>query len=167
MQPYDDRSLRALFINQTPLSGGLILANTVYEICNNLLDHEHIIGDDLHGHPDAEIADIIAHALFGENLCTIVRADTGGAESAQIENLLGMMRALPEVVEDGSELLLKVTSNPDAYAVAACVRLITPNGGSAIYLYRNKSLTPEEAKGYLKLKAIERLAKAAPATTPN
>lgn len=167
MRPYDDRTLRTLFINQVPLSGGLILANTVYEVCNGLLDHERLAGDDLHGHPDAVIADVIAFALFGQALCTIVRPNEGGSESEQTEEMLGMLRALHETVEDVSELLVKVTGDPDAFVVAACIRLVTPDGGSAICLYRNKSLTSEEARGYLKQKAVERLAKAGSAATPN
>lgn len=167
MQPYDDRTLRTLFINQVPLSGGLILANTVYEVCNDLLDHERLAGDELHGHPDALVADVIAYALFGQALCAIVRPNEGGEESEQIDEMLGILRALPETVDDVSELLVKVTGDPDAFVIAACIRLVTPSGGSAICLYRNKSLTPEGARGYLKQKAVERLAKAGSTATPN
>src|SRR5690349_18824874 len=100
MQPYDDRTLRALFINQSELSPGLVWCNAIYEICNGLVDHEVLSGQaDLHGHPDALITDLVAYSVFGQKLCFILRANDGGAQSVALDEMFGLLHAFTEEVE--------------------------------------------------------------------
>ena len=116
MKPFDERGLRALILNSVPAGPELLITNAFYEISNDLLAHETLSGDPLHGQEDAKFDDMLIFTVLKTGTVLTGRFDGGPAgETARAEMLETLVR-LPGEARYEPSLLVKAAGDPDGYA---------------------------------------------------